>query len=79
MLMWVARAWGAVLSVCSFITGLSPAQRKLVYKLAAAVGLSISVKFGIDSHDATQWIATAVTFVSTFLVPVLAHTKVSEQ
>jgi len=54
---------------------LTVSQRKAIYKFAMAVGVAIVVKFGVDADSAATWIATLSAFISTVLVPILAHQK----
>lgn len=74
----LVRLYGALLFVTGLLGGLNVAQRRMVYKAAGAIGLAICVKFGMDAHDAQQWVTTAIAFVSTVLVPVLAHANAKD-
>jgi hypothetical protein len=57
---------------------LPAAKRKAAYKLALGVGVALVVKFGVDADTATQIIETGVVFVTTVLVPMLAHMNASD-
>lgn len=57
---------------------LPAAKRRAAYKFALAVGVAIVVKFGVDADTAAQYIETAVVFVTTVLVPMLAHLNVAD-
>lgn len=67
-----------VSAIRDILAGMSAAQRRTVYKIAAGIGVAIAAKFGIDAHTATQYFETAVVVFSTILVPILAHTKVAD-
>lgn len=57
---------------------LNASQRRAIYKLAVAAGVTIVVKFGVSADNATQVVETIGVFVTTVLVPILAHVKVND-
>lgn len=58
---------------------LPAAKRKAAYKLALGVGVALVAKFGVDADSAVQYIETVVVFVTTIVVPMLAHMHVSDE
>ncbi|GAB3863354.1 hypothetical protein GCM10028801_30780 [Nocardioides maradonensis] len=78
---FVARAFDAVVSVCALVDTLNAKQRKLIYKVAAAGGLYITVRIaqalGWDVASVTDDLKVLGALATTVLVPVLAHYKVS--
>lgn len=58
---------------------LPAAKRKAAYKMALGVGVALVVKFGVDADTATQVIETGVVFVTTIVIPMLAHMNVNDE